>query len=335
MALSPAQLRNLPKIDLHRHLDCCMRWSTIFELARIHGLAPFPIRDDFLITNQMKDLESVLSKFLKTQKLLCSEEILTRLAFEACEDAFNDNVLMVEFRYSPGFIAEGHPHLTYEKIHSALVKGLKRGEDQFGIAIGLIGILQRVKSFQEAEKALQFFIDHKSDYVGIDLADNELGFEPKPFAPLFQRARQEGLHITVHSGESPHDLAGQWVLDAINILGAERIGHGVQSIHNPKVIEALKDKNIPLEVCPLSNWLTQAFTHFEDHPLRKLYNLGVPVTLNSDDPGIFASTLTDDYVLAHQFHGFGIEEFTFSNRTAFQHSFIPETKKSKWEKLFL
>lgn len=339
MTMTLPQLRSLPKIDLHRHLDCSMRWSTITDIANKMGMnlgtRPSLFRDSFLINDKMKDLPSVLKKFLNAQKVLHSEEILTRLAYEVCEDAYNDNIVMMELRYSPTFIAEGHPKLTFEKIHKALMKGITFAEKKFGMAVGLIGIIQRNKPLAEAKKVMSFFISHKKDYVGVDLADNEEGFDPKPFAPLFQGAKKAGLHITVHSGETPSPKAGDWMIDAIELLGAERIGHGIQCIHHPAVMALLKSKSIPLEVCPLSNWLTQAFPTFEGHPLRKLQDAGVLLTLNSDDPGVFGSTLTDDYDIAQKYHDFDLEEFKRINRIAFNKSFIPAAKKKSWESVFL
>lgn len=333
------QLRSIPKIDLHRHLDCSMRWSTVTEIAKKLGMnlgsRPSLFRDSFLVTEKMKDLEAVLKKFLNAQKVLESEEILTRLAYEACEDAYNDNVVMLELRYAPSFITEGHSQLTYEKIHKSLMKGITFAEKKFGIAVGLIGIIQRVKTLAEAKKVMNFFIDHKKDYVAVDLADNELGFDPKPFAPLFQSAKKAGLHVTIHSGEAPSKDAGAWMIDAIELLGAERIGHGVQCIHHPAVIELLKSRKIPLEICPLSNWLTQAFPTFESHPLRKLKEAGVLVTINSDDPGVFGSTLTDEYDIAQKYHDFDLKEFKQLNKIAFQKSFIPDSKKKSWESVFI
>lgn len=315
-----------------------MRWSTVVEIARDLKLELDPIpglsRSSYLVTDQMKDLGAVLQKFLKAQKVLASEEILTRLAFEACEDAFNDNVLMVEFRFAPTFITEGHSNLDAPKIHRAFQKGLQMAEKKWGLVTGLIGIVQRIKTLKEAQASIDFFIENQSEYIGVDLADNEEGFEPKTFAPAFEKAKKAGLHVTVHSGETPHPDAGQWILDSIKILGAERIGHGVQCIRHPEVMNLLKQQGIPLEVCPLSNWLTQAFPRFEDHPLRKLWDLGVPLTLASDDPGIFASTLTDDYEIAQRYHGFTVEQFRQANQLAYEKSFIPESKKKSLKKAF-
>lgn len=331
-------LRQMPKIELHRHLDCSVRWSTVNEIAKTLKidlpLDPEKRKKEFLVTEPMLDLESVLKKFLNTQKLFASKEILERIAFEACEDAYNESTYLVEFRYAPTFIAEGHPQLSFEKIHAAICRGIERAQSTFPMAAGLICILQRIKSYPEVEAVTQFAIDHKDTFLALDLADNEVGFEPKLFAPLFEKAKSAGLHITVHSGEAPHPEAGNWVRDSVEILGAERIGHGVQVIHHPDVIELLKKKDIPLEVCPISNYLTRAFSDHSSHPVRKLMATGLSLTINSDDPGVFASTLTDEYEVLADFHQLGLDDFKQFNQNAYKHSFLPESVKKRFHHLY-
>lgn len=330
--LSIQQLRSLPKIDLHRHLDCSMRWSTLLEIATTLKLDfpqnPHKQQQHFLVTEPMVNLEAVLNKFLIAQKVLASEEILERLAFEVCEDAFNDGIRILELRYAPTFISDGHKNLTFEKIHSAFLKGIQKAKSQFPMAVGLICILQRNLALAKVDTVTQFAIENKKTFLALDLADNEEGFEPKPFAPYFEAARKAGLRTTIHSGEAPNKNSTQWILDSIQILGAERIGHGVQAIQSKEVMDLLKNKNIPLEVCPYSNYLTQAFKDHSAHPLKKLIDYGVPVTLNSDDPGMFASTLTDDYLIAHQYQNLTLEDFNRCNQIAYKHSFISESEKS-------
>ncbi|MBC7421567.1 MAG: adenosine deaminase [Bdellovibrio sp.] len=331
--LSSQQLRSLPKVDLHRHLDCSMRWSTLLEIATALKLDfpqnPQKQQAHFLVTEPMVNLEAVLNKFLIAQKVLASEEILERLAFEACEDAFNDGVRILELRYAPTFISDGHTKLTFEKIHQAFLRGIKRAKIQMPMAVGLICILQRVLTNDRLDAVTKFAIENKSTLLAVDLADNEENAEPKRFAPYFEAARNAGLRVTIHTGEAPNAKAGQWILDAIHILGAERIGHGVQAIHFPEVMKTLIEKNIPLEVCPYSNYLTQAFDNYESHPLKRLIDAGVPVTLNSDDPGMFASTLSDDYLIAHQHQKLSFIDFYKCNETAYKHSFISEAEKSR------
>ena len=331
--LSIQEIRALPKVDLHRHLDCSMRWSTMLEIATRLGLEvpknPLQQQAHFLVTEPMSNLQAVLNKFLITQKLLASEQILERLAFECCEDAFNDGVCILELRYAPTFIAQGHSNLTYEKIHQALLKGIEKAKKSFPIAVGLICILQRILDLKTVDQVTSFAIENKDTFLALDLADNEDGFEPKNFAPYFQRAKKSGLNITVHTGEAPDPKAGQYIMDSIEILGAQRIGHGVQVIHHPDVMNVLIKNDIPLEICPYSNYLTQAFKTHKEHPLRKLFDHGVPVTLNCDDPGIFASVLSDDYLIAQSEQNFSLANFKKCNQTAYKHSFISESEKSK------
>ncbi|MBC7458779.1 MAG: adenosine deaminase [Bdellovibrionaceae bacterium] len=331
--LSIQEIRSLPKIDLHRHLDCSMRWSTMLEIASTLKM-DFPQSsqaqyDHFLVTKPMNNLEQVLNKFLISQKLLGSTEILERLAFEACEDAFNDGIRILELRYAPTYIADGHSHLTYESIHAVFLKGIAKAQEKFPMAVGLICIIQRNLPLEKAALVTDFAIENKKTFLALDLADNEEGFEPKKFAPLFQKAKIAGLEITVHSGESPSPQAGNWVRDSIEILGATRIGHGVQSIHFPEVIKLLKEKNVLLEVCPYSNYLTQAFKTYKENPLKKLKDFGVAVAISSDDPGMFASVLSDDYLIAQNELGFTSKDFQDCNQSAFNHSFISLTEKRR------
>lgn len=333
VSLSLPQLRSLPKVDLHRHLDCSMRWSTMLELAPQVGIAlpkdAVARREEFLVTSPMRDLDSVLKKFLHAQKLLASEEILTRLAYEACEDAVNDGVLVLELRYAPTFIADGHPGLTFDKIQTALEKGLAMARKKWPIAVGLIAIVQRIKSVEEAARVIDFVVDRKDGFIAVDLADNEEGFKPAPFAPLFMKAKKAGLRVTIHSGEAPDPEAPRWVKDSIELLGAERIGHGVQIVRDPAMIDFVRKNDVLLEVCPHSNALTNAFPREQDHPLRALWNAGVKLAICSDDPGVFSSTLTDDYEIAQRVHGFTAADFARANDLAAAASFLPREELRK------
>lgn len=331
--LSPPQIRDIIKIDLHRHLDCSVRWSTLVELSK-NDSSSFQkshrdLRNEFLILEPMTDLGSVLRKFTHTQKIFKSEDILERIAFEACEDAFNDGIRLLELRYAPSFIQEGNPFLSFEKIHLALVKGIKKAEKNWPITVGLICIIQRTKSLKTAEDVCSFAIEHKDTFWGLDLADDESKADPKQFAKIFQKAKTTGLKITVHSGETPDDKSAQWVKDSIEILGADRIGHGVQIIRDPQILKYVVEQKIPLEICPISNYLTQGFKTYAEHPLRKLKDAGVLVTLNSDDPGIFATTLSDEYQIAQDYHNFSLQDFKDCNQISLEYSFAKTEIKEK------
>ncbi len=326
-------LRNIPKVELHRHLEGAVRFSTLVELARSHKIdLPYSnykkLHDSLVVHSPMKDLKSVLDKFWTTQSLFTSEEIWDRIAFESCEDAFNEGIVLLELRYSPSFAAANHPHMSFEKIHRGILKGIERAQKTYPMAVGLIGILGRIMTVPEAQKSCDFIIENKDTFVALDLADNEEGFDCKPFAPLFEKAKKAGLKITVHGGEVPNGAYS--VKDAIEFLFADRIGHGLQIHKHPDLIELVKAKGVTLELCPLSNYLTNAVPKKEDHPFKKLMQAGVKVTINSDDPGIFGSSLLDDYEILKDYHGMTLEEFQMCNKTAYQACFIPEKIKSKF-----
>jgi len=324
-------MKHIPKAELHRHLELSLRDSTIKELAPQFG---FNIPDDkafehhFKIMEPMADLGSALHKFLDTQKILATEEILERISYEACEDAFNEGIKILELRYAPTFVALNHEEHTFQGIHDAFVRGAERAEKDFPMAVGFIGILQRILPVEANLAVVDFIIKNKETFIGIDLADNEVGFDPAPFAPCFEKAKAAGLNITVHAGEALEKDSELNILDSANKLHATRIGHGIQCYRNPDVLKFVVDNKIPLEVCPTSNILTGAVKNIEEHPLKKLLDAGVWVTLSSDDPGIFNQNTLDEYELLH---ANGISEKTLlecSHRAA-QASFISKEKKQK------
>lgn len=325
-------IKKLPKAELHRHLELCVRPETIKELAAEIGISiksEQDFRDRFLITEPMSDLGTVLNKFLDTQKLWFSPEVLERITFEVCEDAFlKENIRVLELRYAPTFVALNHD-MTFSEIHKAIVRGVERAEARYPMAVGLLCIIQRILPVSEAEAVTDFAIENRDTFLGLDLADNEVGFDSKPFAPFFKRAREAGLRITVHSGEADVPKAPEYVRDAIDYLGAERIGHGVQIYRDPKMIEYVKEKKVALELCPTSNWLTSAVPVREKHPFRDLLKAGVHVTLNSDDPGIFGIDMNVECDFVVERLGVTEEELRQVFQIAVDHSFIPKAKIAK------
>ena len=332
----PSDNEKIIKAELHRHLELCLRPETIWELAPQFGIklasqAEFQAR--FLILEPMKDLGAVLNKFLDTQKLLATPEILERITYEACMDAYSkENIRILELRYAPTFIKQGH-NMTFDQIHEAIVAGMNRAEVECPMAVGLICIVQRILPVKDAESVIDFAINNKDSFVGVDLADNEEGFDSKPFAPLFHRAKKAGLGVTIHSGEAPHPKAAKWVMDAVEVLGAQRIGHGVQIYRDESVMNAIRDRGITLELCPTSNILTNAVAHLKFHPLKQFFDYGIRTTINTDDPGIFNTNLNREYRVTRQSIGLNQEELEKCSQFAAESSFIPLNKRQKvWHK---
>lgn len=326
-----ASIQKIVKAEIHSHLELCMRPSTIMELAPQFGIEipnEAAYRERFVISEPMKDLGAVLGKFLDPQKLLASSEILERITFEACEDAYKiNNTRILELRYAPTFVQMGHEDLSFEDIHKSICAGVRLAEKTYPIAVGLICIIQRILPVKEAERVTDFAIENKDSFIGLDLADNEVGFDSKPFAPFFLRAKKAGLGITVHSGEADVPKAPRYVMDAIEFLGAERIGHGVQIYRDEVMMKFVRDQKITLELCPTSNWLTSAIPSKQAHPFKKLFDFGIRTTINTDDGGIFDVTLNQEYQQLADLQKMSVTDLEKCADYAASASFIPFDKK--------
>lgn len=325
--------RQLEKVELHRHLEGSIRLKTLVQLARASGLEvpvdPQQQSDMFLVTTPMKNLTTVLNKFWMTQSVLSSEEALSRITYEAIEDAYNEGIRILELRYSPTFIAKDHPLLSWASIHRGICKGVELAK-KFKIAVGLICIIQRTRPLDEAEKVCQFALDHRDTFIGLDLADDEDAVPAIAFKKVFQLAKTENFPVTIHAGESNTKDAPQNVIDAIVHLSARRIGHGLQIIHSEEALSLVKREKIPLELCPTSNWLTRAVNDIQDHPIKRLRAKGVLTTINSDDPGIFGIDLTHEYELLSSKYSYSLNDFQLANDIAAQASFISLIKKQSY-----
>lgn len=229
--LSREELRALPKVELHNHLEGMIRISTIVELCNqfqieVPGYDPSrpdditAFREKFLGYKKVDNIEVFFNKFWEIQSLLRTEEVIERVAFEACEDCYNDGIRLVEFRYSPSFIARSrysdHSHFTYESVLAAIKRGFARAQAQYDIAVGLICIIDRSEPFDDEFEVFKFMMAHRDDFVGIDIANSEL-FPCKPFAPWYQQARAVGLGLTCHSGEASNAESVKITIEELDV----------------------------------------------------------------------------------------------------------------------
>jgi adenosine deaminase len=329
------RLRKLPKVELHRHLDGSVRISTIWEIARENGLhlgvgTLAELERAAVIRGPMRDLTSVLACFATQQAVLCSFDAISRIAFENVEDAWRDGVKLAELRFAPAYIAAGKA-ISNDQIIAAVVDGVMRAMARWPMEIGLIGILPRSFPLEANAQATRDLVRWRKSgakgadrICGFDLADREEGVDPRSLAPLVEEARTAGMGITIHSGENT-DAAH--VAAALDVYRPSRIGHGIRSVEDPRVMRRLIRDDVLLEVCPTSNWITSAVPSLAAHPLPVLYREGVPVCLNSDDPNLFGIDLVAEYAVCEREFGFGEREFSNMNRAALRHSFLPESVK--------
>jgi len=322
--------RSIKKVELHRHLDGSVRFETILDLARSKNIdlgIPLDNREELFqkakVLLPMSGLQEVLDSFWITQKVMCDEESIERIAFENVEDAYLDGIELIELRFAPTFIREGKT-LPYDLIIESVINGVRRGVKKYPIKVGLIHIVPRALSLKESEDATTEMLKFKAGsgkdlIVGFDLADGEEFELIETFKPVLERARSAGLGVTVHSGEN---TTSAHVKKTIEYLGVQRIGHGIKVMEDPKVMELALERGIHFEVCPTSNWLTRCVDKIENHPIKKMLDYGLSVSLNSDDPHIMNIDLTHEYEVAHRFLNIDEADFIKMNAFATKASFI-------------
>lgn len=330
-------LRSFPKVELHRHLDGSVRFETIRDLAKKHRLNLGVKNDHELlkktkITSPMKNLEEVLNCFWTHQKVLVNYEAIKRVTFENIEDAFRDNVTLLELRFSPAFISEGKK-LENDEIIEGVLDGLTEAMTKYPVQVGLLHIVARTLDPQKNLAATHDIIRYqKSQHknadrlLGLDLADLETTHPPEAFLEHVKLFRERSLGVTVHTAENTD---GSFAQKNIEVLSPDRLGHGIQIIHHPEALKLVKDKNIHLEVCPTSNYLTQCVKTLAEHPFKKLYDQGVSLSLNSDDPQLMNIDLTHEYEVVRQHFNLGAKDFLKINKMALEHSFLPRELKQR------
>lgn len=323
-------LRALPKVELHCHLELTARHALLKELLQAKGrrVDDTEFRRDFLITEPVGDLPTLLNIFLGHRDLLDSAEVVERMTYECCEDMAANGVRILELRYAPSFLCDAHDGLKPDAMHAAILKGIERAERDFPIAVGLICLLQRIKTVEENRYWLDFAIEKKADFLAMDLADNELAVGPAPFVPLFEKAKSEGFAVTIHAGEAEGPQAARNIRDSIELLHADRIGHGVRILEDRDVLDFVRERGAVLELCPTSNWLSGVCPTRESHPFRTIMEAGIRTTVNTDDPGIMNIDILDEYRLLRDGMGFSESEFVQINQWARDASFLPESKKA-------
>ncbi len=328
-------VNTLPKVELHRHVEGALRYATMKEWVRADGLQPADapeaqLRDFILIDKPVDGLKVFLEKFGLIHRVLSTPERIRRMAFEACEDAWREGVRLLELRYSPVFIQGERTNLDFDRIHAALLDGIAAAQKRYPLPVGLIGILGREWDLPTATRVTDFFIANRDTVVGLDLANDEANFGGKPFAGLFRKARNAGLRLTVHAGESAIPTSSESIRSALDDLGAERIGHGVQIHKDPALMEEVARRGVILELCPTSNILTKSIASLESYPIRAIRAAGVKVCLNADDPGVFDYDLNHEYRAMADWHGLTADDFAALNRDARAASFLPEAARRRF-----
>jgi adenosine deaminase len=322
--------RKKPLAELHRHLDGSIRLETILDLADQHGIT-LPAHDVaglapyVHIDKSAPGLMAFLEKFEHMTAVLVDADACRRVAYENVEDAQSEGIDYIELRYSPLFMAQSHGMHPAE-VMEACADGIRAAERDTGMRANIIGILSRTYGTEACMQELDAILAHRDHIVAVDLAGDEFSYPAELFKKHFKRVRDAGLHVTVHAGEAD---GPESVWSAIQVLGAERIGHGFRAIEDPALVDYLAEQGIGLECCPTSNLHTSTVKNYASHPIRQLANQGVKFCLSTDDPGISAIDISHEYNIAAPAVGLSREQVNQSQADGLDMAFLSDEEKAE------
>jgi adenosine deaminase len=321
--LTSEKLRRLPKAELHCHLDGSVRPETLIELGREYGIRmPTTSADelrDYMLVNDAETLEDYLARFEVTISVLQTAEAIERVAYELAEDVAKDGVRYLEVRNAP--ILNSRRNLSAAEALEAQLRGLARAEVDYGIiARSIVIALRQLSPMVSLELARLAVAYRDRGVVAFDLAGGELGFPASAHSMAFAYARENNLAVTVHAGEGD---GADSVRQAVHSCGANRVGHATRLIEDPELTQYVNDRRIGLEICLTSNVHTGAAASYEEHPLRKYFDRGMNVSLNTDNRLMSGTTLTDEYLYAAKYLDFTFDELCTLSLNGFESAFLP------------
>src|SRR6266567_427729 len=313
-------IRALPKAELHLHLEGSVTPATLVELRKRHGVESKLADAEALY--HYKDFLGFLMAFKTITEDLQTPEDYELIAYRMMEQLKAENVLHAEVYVSVGVCLWRKQ--DFDSIFEGLERGRERGERDFGISV--LWIFDAVRQFGpgSAQQVFELATRYRDrNVVGIGIGGDEQKAPPELFRDAYSYAAAQGLRLTAHAGES---AGPESVWGALN-LGAERIGHGLTAYHDPELIEELATRQIPVEICLTSNLRTGCCSKISEHPVRRYFDQGLMLTLSTDDPAMFTTSLTNEYALAQAEFGFSDEHLRELARNSFEAAFLPAEKK--------
>lgn len=323
-----AVLRGMPKAELHIHIEGSLEPELIFALAQRNGVVlPYASVEALRAAYAFTDLQSFLDIYYAGASVLLTEQDFFDMAWAYLSKAAADNVVHTEIFFDPQtHTARGVPMGT---VIQGLQRACQQAQQTWGLSAQLILCFLRHLSEEEAFATLEAALPYRDAFIGVGLDSSEKGHPPEKFERVFARCRELGLRIVAHAGEEGPPA---YIWSALDILKVERIDHGVQSIHDPALMQRLAQTRMPLTVCPLSNIKLCVFPDMTQHNLKQLLDAGLCVTVNSDDPAYFGGYLNDNWVQLFSALGLGVREAYQLAFNSFEASFVDEVTKRGWER---
>lgn len=308
-------------IDLHLHIDGSFRPQTIYELAKemniplpadsVEGLLPY-----IQVPEDCRSLEEYLERFTLPLQVIQTPHAIERVTYELIVDLAAQGLDQAELRFAPKSCAN---NASQKEIVEAAIKGLDRGIHETGMKAGLILCAMRGNSFEDNMETLMLVKEYLGKgVIAFDIAGAEIVFKTHLYADLFAKAKELDVPYTIHAGEGDGPESIRAALD----FGAKRLGHGIRVYEDPELMKRVRDEKIVLEVCPISNLHTKVVDDMKDYPLRKLFDYGILVTINTDNMTMSNTTLQKEYDFIKKHYHFTDDEIKQMNENAYQASFI-------------
>ena len=317
-------IRGLPKVELHVHVEGTLEPEMMFAMAARNGVdLPFDSVDDLRAAYEFTDLQSFLDLYYQGADVLQTQGDFRDLMAAYLGRVARDNVRHAEIFFDPQtHLARG---IGFDTFMTGFDRARREAENDVGVTSMLIMCFRRDLTEEEAVATLEAALPTRDSITAVGLDSGERGNPPEKFTRVFAQARSLGLRVVAHAGEEGPPA---YITGALDVLGAERIDHGVASEQDEGVLTRLVADRVPLTMCPLSNVRLRVFERMEDHNLKRLLDRGVRVTINSDDPAYFGGYLTDNYLAAQKGLGLTRDELVTIARNGIEASFAGEERKA-------
>ena len=323
-------IRKTPKAELHLHIEGTLEPDLLFKLAKKNKIQiPFLSTEEIKSAYNFKNLESFLKIFYQGSSVLIKEQDFFDLTWAYVLKCKEDNIVHTEIFFDPQtHINRG---IDFDVVINGIYKALEKGNKEFGLTFGIIMCFLRHLDEKSAFKMLDRANEHRDKIIGVGLDSSEIGHPPKKFERVFKKAIENGFLTVAHAGE---EGPPEYIWEALNLLKVKRIDHGVQCLKDSKLVEKLRNDQIPLTVCPLSNIKLCVFKELKKHNLKKMLDENLMVMVNSDDPAYFGGYLNKNLVESHNALNFSFENIKTLIINSFKSSFLKDEKKIEWIKKF-
>lgn len=321
-------IQNLPKVELHLHIEGTLEPELMFRLATKNGIKiPYKNVKEVKKAYNFTSLQSFLDIYYAGANVLIDEQDFYDLAWEYLLTCKAQNVVHVEIFFDPQtHISRG---IAFKTVINGITKALDNAKKELGISSYLIMSFLRHLSQEDAFKTLKEAEPFKDKIIAIGLDSSEVGNPPSKFQEVFNEAKKQGYKLVAHAGEEGDS---SYIWEAIKLLHVDRIDHGIRCFEDEKLIDYLRKNKIPLTVCPLSNVKLKAVESMEKHNILKLLNLGLHVTINSDDPSYFGGYINENFKAVVVSLNASKEELAELVKNSFKASFLSEVEKDRWIK---